>query len=493
MSSAKTREPHAVPNTSRRWFSLSLSLHTRLALGYTAFFTLIMVLLGTGVFLAVQEMMLRDMRQQLNATGDLIQQDFASSKTTVAVYFGDSTFLLHTYTSPVIGLDSPALYVQVRTLDGQVVVTSASLHEQHLPITSEMLTATQHGQATLAPANLPQGSVLMLTRPLTKQDTPVGVLQVAHPLREVERTLTVLMLSSVFIGGVAMLAALRGGMWLAGRALRPVGQVVQTAQRIVQAEDLSRRVPEIEHHDEIGELTRTVNAMLARLEQLFTAQHRFVADVSHELQTPLAAMRGHLDILQRGAGRDPQILSESLADMQREVVRLTRLTSDLLLLAQADAGQLQLQRKAVALDELVLTVVRTMHPLAVGVTLIPVVSEQVTVMGDEDRLKQALINLVANALHHTPAGGSVTLRLSTCDEHAACLHVRDTGEGIAPEERPYLFDRFYRTDKARSRHAGGAGIGLTIVRWVAEAHGGSVTVESTPGNGSVFLLTLPLP
>lgn len=299
-------------------------------------------------------------------------------------------------------------------------------------------------------------------------------------------------ISSAFIGMVAMLAALRGGMWLAGRALRPVGQVVHTARRIVQAEDLSCRVPEADSSDEIGELTRTINAMLARLEQLFTAQHRFVADVSHELHTPLATMRGHLDILQRGARRDPQVLTESLADIQREVLRLTRLTSDLLLLAQVDAGRLRLRRESVALDDLVLDVIRTLHPLCNGVTVTPVIDDQVVVVGDEDRLKQALINLVANTLSHTPVGGRVTIDLSCCDAYA-CLRVRDTGEGIVPDDIPHLFNRFYRADKARSRRSGGAGIGLTLVKWIAEAHGGRVEVESTPGVGSEFVLILPVP
>ncbi|NJN67060.1 MAG: HAMP domain-containing protein [Chloroflexaceae bacterium] len=490
MSSAKP--PDGQPDRPAGGRGSPLSLRTRLALGYTAFFSLIIGLLGTGVLLAVQELMLRDMRQQLTTTGELIQQNFDSSNTTVTVYFGDSAFLLHTYASPVIGLDSPALYVQVRTLEGNVVATSASLHEQQLPITPQLLAAAWQGQSHLGPASLPQGTVLLLTRPLLKGDTPVGVLQVAHPLREVNRTLDMLVLSSAVIGVMAMLAALRGGVWLAGQALRPVGQVAHTARCIVQAEDLSRRVPETDSSDEIGDLTRTINAMLARLEQLFTLQHRFVADVSHELRTPLAAMRGHLDILQRGARHDPQVLAESLTDMQREVLRLTRLTNDLLLLAQADAGRMRLRHEIVALDDLVLDVVRTLHPLCQEVALIPIIDHQVAIIGDEDRLKQALINLVANALSHTPAGGSVTIGLSRHQTHTACLRVGDTGEGISPDDIPYLFDRFYRADKARSRRSGGAGIGLTIVKWVVESHGGQVVVESVPGVGSVFTLLLPI-
>jgi heavy metal sensor kinase len=467
-----------------------MPLRTRLALGYTAFFALALVLLAIGVFLAVRQALLTEMEQQLHASSELIRQDFDASDAELADYFNDPAFLLRTHPPRIEGLESPALYVQIATRSGAIVATSGSLHEQHLPLSDADRAAALSGRTQFAEVQLGEARVLMLVRPLLADQAIVGVLQVAQPLREVARTLRLLLLSLTATGLFALLAAIRGGAWLTGGALRPVGQIAKTARQIIRAEDLARRVPGVPAHDEIGQLTTTINEMLERLEQLFTTQRRFLADVSHELRTPLTAMRGHLEILRRGAAQDPRALDESLTDMEREVNRLTRLVRDLLLLAQAEAG-IHLQREPVALDELVLEVVRELRPIAAGIVLTPIIAEQVEVHGDHDRLKQALLNLVVNGLQHTPPGGTVQVALARADQHA-CLSVRDTGEGIAAEDLPHVFDRFYRTDLSRSRRSGGAGLGLAIVKWVAEAHGGQVEAHSAPGQGSTFILSLPL-
>jgi two-component system, OmpR family, sensor kinase len=242
--------------------------------------------------------------------------------------------------------------------------------------------------------------------------------------------------------------------------------------------------------DELHRLAVTINDLLARLEALFSAQRRFVADVSHELRTPLAAMQGNLDVLERGAARDPQLLKESLTDMRSEVSRLIRMVNDLLLLAQSEAG-VQLRDEPVELDTLLFEVHRELRTFAGPVGLRLDFKDQAVVRGDRDRLKQALLNLTVNALQHTPAGGHVTLGLSIADGHAR-LEVRDTGSGIDPSSLPNIFDRFYRTDRSRSRVSGGAGLGLAIVKWIMDAHGGRIEVQSTSGQGSVFTLIIPL-
>ncbi|HEU5089958.1 MAG TPA: HAMP domain-containing sensor histidine kinase, partial [Roseiflexaceae bacterium] len=296
---------------------------------------------------------------------------------------------------------------------------------------------------------------------------------------------------AIFGGGlVVLLAAARGGTWLTRAAFKPIDEVVRTAQGIVSASDLSSRVPVPVVEDELHRLTVTINDLLARLETLFATQRRFVADVSHELRKPLAAMQGNLDVLARGADRDPELLRESLDDMRREVGRLIRMTNDLLLLAQTEAG-LVLRKEPVELDTLLLEVVRELRPLANGVQLRLGAEDQALVNGDRDRIKQALLNLGMNALQHTPPGGIITLGLQRADDMVR-LSVADTGSGIAPEALPHVFDRFYRADTSRNRNHGGAGLGLAIVKWVAEAHRGHVLVESEPGRGSLFALELPL-
>lgn len=463
----------------------TLSLRTRLALGYTAFFGLVLVLLGVGVVLSVRSALLDEVKRELQTSGELIAQDFDASNSELTQYFQTPGFLARTRPLRIEGLDAPALYAQISSTTGELVTTSSNLQHQALPFDDDA-TVVKTGVPKIEEVKLGESSVLMLVRPLTADGRLVGVLQVAQPLREINRTLQLLSISVAALSVIALLAALRGGAWLAQRALLPVVQVAETAQQIVRAEDLGQRVPPASGSGELGQLTATVNEMLERLETLFTAQRRFVADVSHELRTPLTAMLGNLEMIRRGAASDPQ----AFAAMERELNRLRRLVNDLLLLAQTEAG-LQLRHEPVALDELVLEVIRDLAPLTRGVALLPDVAEQVEAVGDRDRIKQALMNMVVNALQHTPPGGKVRVAL-TRGENCAQLRVSDTGAGIDAADIPYVFDRFFRVDKARSRASGGAGLGLAIVKWVVEAHGGGVEVQSAPEQGSTFTIWLPI-
>jgi signal transduction histidine kinase len=471
-------------------FKHPLALRTRLALGYSVFFVAILTLLSAGVYLTVQSALFNEVAQQLQTSSDLIQQDFDVSDYSLGTYFDDPNFLQRTHPPHIEGLETSALYVQVLNRSGTVIVSSSNLQQQQLPITSPERAAILDGQPVRTAAQLQAARVYILGRALQDNGVTVGILLVAQPLMAIDRTLQLLFISLIVTDVVALFTAIRAGAWLARGALAPVEQISQTAEQIVRAEDLAQRIPQAQTNDEIGHLARTVNAMLERLDALFIAQRRFVADVSHELRTPLTAMRGNLEVLRRGAVHDPVALDEALADIEREVVRLARLTNDLLVLAQVEGGA-SLPTEVVALDELVLEVVREMRPLANGTALKPAIAEQVAVPGDRGRLKQALINLVANALQHTPPTGSVVVGLARVGGSAE-LYVRDSGAGIAPDDLPHVFEPFYRGDKARTRHVGGAGIGLAIVQRVTEAHGGHVHVASVPGEGSTFIMRLPL-
>jgi two-component system, OmpR family, sensor kinase len=236
--------------------------------------------------------------------------------------------------------------------------------------------------------------------------------------------------------------------------------------------------------------------MLARLETLFRTQQRFIADVSHELRTPLTTIQGNIDLLQRGTLDDPQALHEALAAIEGEVARMSRLVADLLLSARVDAG-IRLETRPVELDTLLLEVYRQARVMSNGVEVRLGHEDQAVVVGDADRLRQLLLNLVDNALKYTPAGGQVTLSLYR-DEEWVQVVVADTGFGIPPEDLhpgpnglPLIFERFYRADPARSRPLGGTGLGLSIAQWIAQAHGGEITVESQVGRGSTFTVRLP--
>jgi signal transduction histidine kinase len=267
--------------------------------------------------------------------------------------------------------------------------------------------------------------------------------------------------------------------------------VTQVATHITRADDLSRRIPfSGEPTDEVGQLIVAFNATMARLETLFTTQRRFLADVSHELRTPLTVIKGNVGLLRRMGG---PVDEESLASIETEVDRLTRLVGDLLFLAQAESGKMPLDMHPVDLDTVLLEVFQQMRVLAGERLQIKVVEiDQVEVIGDRDRLKQVLLNLVGNAIKYTPAGGQVLLSLAKQKDQARLL-IKDTGPGIPAEDLPHIFERFYRAEKSRTRGAGGGfGLGLSIAYWIIRNHGGRIEVDSKEGTGTTFCVWLPL-
>ena len=261
--------------------------------------------------------------------------------------------------------------------------------------------------------------------------------------------------------------------------------------------DLHERVPVPRAQDELKKLAQTFNEMIERLEKSFARQRRFVADASHELRTPVAAIRGMTDVtLASSAAVSPDEYRVVLRDVNAEAERLGRLISDLLLLARVDENKLVLEREEVRLDRLMADVAAAMELLATekNITLSVEAGESgepAPVLGDEARLIQVIMNLVDNAIKYTGEGGIVTLRVHVKDG-SAFLSVSDTGIGIGPEHLEHIFERFYRVDPSRSLAAGGTGLGLSIVEWVVRAHGGTISVESKPGQGSTFTVQLPL-
>ena len=331
----------------------------------------------------------------------------------------------------------------------------------------------------------------VLTVPVVEGGRTVAVLQVARSERGVETALNRLLLLMGVAVPLTLLLAVAGGLFLASRALTPIDRITRTAARI-GGEDLSRRLALPASPDEVGRLAATFDGMLARLEEAFARQRRFTADASHELRTPLALLTSRADVaLDRP--RTPAEYRQALEEVRDDAGRLARLLGELLTLARADDGREALMREPVALADLIGDTVAALVPLAAerGVALATGTLAPCTVLGDQTRLTQLLINLMDNALKYTPAGGRVTVSLARSGD-AATIAVADTGIGIPPEHLPHLFERFYRVDAARSRDEGGTGLGLAIAAWIARAHGGGIAVTSTVGGGSTFSVRLPL-
>jgi two-component system, OmpR family, sensor kinase len=281
-----------------------------------------------------------------------------------------------------------------------------------------------------------------------------------------------------------------GGYWLATRSLRPLGWMAEQARNITGS-NLETRIKIGNAAEELAVLVTSFNELLSRLDQSFETMRRFVADASHELRTPIAVIRGEADVA-LSQERTPAEYRESLGIILDEARRLSRLVDDLLNLARADAGHVQLQTHDFYLNELLGDCCRSVQGLANsrGLKLECLPGSDLQFSGDEQLLRRLVINLLDNALRYTPSGGKVTAALDA-GSASVRLRISDTGIGIAPDDAARVFERFYRAGEARSRQNGGVGLGLAIVRWIAESHRGTVECASHPGQGSTFIVTLP--
>jgi two-component system, OmpR family, sensor kinase len=394
-----------------------------------------------------------------------------------------------THNEPEPNVDVGAL-VRVMNISGQNVYVSPAFTFLNVP--SASFTQPLHGTSWQGTITAHNGhSVRLYSTALVENGRVFGVVQVGDPLASLDNTLSSILLEFLLIVPFVLIFGALGSYWLAARAFGPIQRLTRTAQQI-EAEDLHQRVPVPRARDEVQNLALTFNEMIERLDKAFTQQRRFVADASHELRTPVAAIRSMTDVvLAQGASEEEYV--NVLSEVNVVTERLGHLINDLLTLARADEGKVLLERKPVRLDLLAIDVAESTGSLAIerGITVEVDTQELVLVLGDEVHLIQVILNLLQNALTYTNAGGKVSLIVKAGDKNAL-LTVRDTGIGIAPEHLEHIFERFYRADAARSRADGGSGLGLAIVDWIVRAHKGTISVESQVGKGTTFTVSLPL-
>jgi heavy metal sensor kinase len=314
-------------------------------------------------------------------------------------------------------------------------------------------------------------------------------LELGISLRETDATLAAF--DRQVAGGafVFLILAIAGGRFLSRQALRPVAESIKAARRL-DPEKLRERLPRTGAGDELDELAGTINSLLDRLAAYHAQITRFTADASHELRSPLGAMRAAIDVaLQQPRGSEDY--RNTLATLGEQCERLTALVNGLLLLARADAGEVVIQREAVDLAALARDVAEMYDPLADerGIQLTIDSSQPVTIAGDPSRLRQLVTNLLDNAIRFTNPGGSVTIHVESIDGRAI-LRIKDTGIGIPAEHLPHIFERFYQADAARA--SGGGGLGMSICSWIVKAHGGTIEADSEEASGTEFTVSLPL-
>lgn len=322
---------------------------------------------------------------------------------------------------------------------------------------------------------------------------PEGLVQIGLPLREYYEMLDHFTWTALLASPVLLLLASLGGYWMSRRALAAVDRITNAAAGI-EEQNLTQRLPLSGTGDELDHLSATLNQMLDRLERSFARMARFTADASHELRTPVAIIRMNAEVT-LAKPRAPEQYREALERILAETGRTTTLIEDLMTLARADADAAELVREPVGLAAVIGARCAEIGVLAdaASVKLIVELPVECQVLGDATMLDRLFLILLDNAIRYTPPAGTITVALACEAEHrSAVVTIRDTGIGIAPEDLPHVFERFYRAAKDRSRETGGAGLGLAIALWIARRHAGTLTVRSAPGEGSEFQLRLPL-
>lgn len=458
------------------------SIRLRLTLWYGAMLAVALGIFASSVYLFVSSTLHANVDNALNSYAQQVR------RSAVHAVRGGHLDVQRVDLPPVVG---PEPIIAFRVMNRRGQVKSLTRLGQPDLAGNELGLALQNGQAgcgTLR-GRSESGPERFCTQLIYRGGVTAGGVEVVESMSSLNRDLGRLVLALILGVPFALLLAGAGGWVLAGRVLEPVDAVTAMA-RSISATDLSRRI-NLHRPDELGRLADTFDEMIDRLDRAFEEQRRLTAAVSHELRSPLTILQAQTTLILRRE-RPGQEYRQALRSMQEEVEHMSGIVEQLLILARAEAGESILQVEPLALGAVVAPVVASVDVLAAekGVA-VQMCAAPAGIKGDPGRIRQLLLNLLDNALRHTPTGGRIDITIATVGEHAV-LSVADTGEGIASEDLPHVFERFYRGDRARRRGGGNAGLGLTIVAWIVEAHGGKIHVRSRPGEGAVFTVRFPL-
>ncbi|MFQ5991846.1 MAG: sensor histidine kinase [Nitrospiraceae bacterium] len=461
-----------------------MPLRVRLTLWYGTALALILIVFATVLYVV----MARGLRDQVDHS---IEQAAIAAVRSLENRFGP--FLpFEDFSAQFPEVAVVDKFFQIFGPTGKVTIQSANIQTREIPLSRTALEAAFQGRKTFESAAFPEEvPVRLVSVPIIYDGTLVNIVRAGTSLQPVEETLHRLLIVMLISLPAALLVSLAGGWFLAGQALRPVESITRAARRISTG-DLTQRLTVPRSPDEIGRLAATFNEMIARLAASFRQVRQFSTDASHELRTPLTVMKGETELALRRPRsiEDYQLVLESNLE---EIDRMTHIVDELLFLSRADLGEVKMTFLPIKLEALVEDIQRQAAVLGQEHEIQVMLGEiaPATVLGDELRLRELLLNLVDNAVKYSHQGGKVSISLS-CEDRTARLSVDDYGIGISPEEQGFLFNRFYRTDAARAHTKKGTGLGLSICKWIAESHHGRIEVQSTVGVGSRFTVVLPL-
>ncbi len=481
-----------------------MSIRLRLTLWYSCILAVTLLLFGVALYFFLSINLYSDLKSQLKREAEKVR-----AKTQLVAVGTENGVKVTIMLPDLDAFQSPGIYLQaVSTVNGEIW-KSNNLGLIDLPVSKEMIRLAERREELYQTFTIGKASLLIYSTPLMLKNNLAGILQVATRTDTLRHSLDSLQYTLMFAGLATVLLASLFGWFLARKALKPIDHVIEAANRIEKGADLERRILYEGPDDEIGRLTKTINGMLARIqavyseiEESYRAQRRFVSDASHELRTPLTTIRGNVDLLEKiwkTAKEQPSYLDtekmelslEAMRDIAGEAERMSRLVNDLLSLARADAGY-AMEKQRVELKPLVEEVARRAQFLPrkadwrVGDLD---ALNGVTVDGNKDYLQQLLFIFIENAFKYTPEGHVRMDALRAGDQIG--IRISDTGIGMDKDEVPLIFERFYRADPSRGKTSG-TGLGLSIAKWIIDEHGGSIEVKTRLGEGTTFVIWLPV-
>ncbi len=462
----------------------NLPIRWRLTILYGGIISLILIIFSCGVYVYFESSLQKSIDAKIKSMGEVISSSITD--------FHDPSMFgnFERYLENVLGRKPKGKLIQIMDRSGKIGAKSSDVEAENFSASFGTLERALAGEVVYETVQKGGPRLRLVTIPIMDNRKVTSIVQVGTSLEDFDETMRRLLI--ILIVGIPTSVSLTIGLgyFMAKKALKPVDKLRKAAVKI-SSRNLEEYIDIGSRKDELGKLAETFNAMISRLRESFQRINQFSIDVSHELKTPLTILKGGTEVaLRKERNRDEY--KALLSSQLEEIDRMAQIIDDLLLLSKADTGKMQLNLSEIGIRDLIAQVYLDMKMLAdkKSVQLSMAELADTRLKGDELKLRRMLWNIVDNGIKYTSAGGTVEIS-SALDDGYVRINVKDTGSGIAEGDIKYIFDRFYRADRARKRESG-TGLGLSISKWIAEAHKGAIEVESRPSYGSLFSIKLPV-
>src|SRR5215469_1822087 len=462
------------------------TLRARVTTWYVGLLATALVAFGAALYFGLKGYLRASLEHSMSSEANAIAADFVSFEEAKGVQWmaGEIT--------EAYAPEQSGRFIRITRQDGKVLYESGDTRDPYIATSQISHPPVQQAEESFREEAQDGGNrLLIFSQSYSAASGTKFLIETGASLSQIDRVLSSLRRILLFITPLILIAAALGGHLLMSRPLRPLIELTEQAERI-GTQKLGERLSVIKTGDEMERLSLSLNRMISRLEDALNHNRRFSADVSHELRTPLTILKGELEQVVQA----PQLsdsMRESVGSSLEEIDRMSKIVENLLTIARLDSGADAMIRQTVDLSELVQWTFDQMHLLAEEkqIAMYNAHAPQVFILADPGRIKQVLVNLLDNAIKYTPSNGEIHVSV-TAAQQTAVLAISDTGIGIPTESLPNVFDRFYRSDKARTRESGGTGLGLSIVQAICNAHGGTVRIQSEEGRGTTVRVELPL-